>query len=110
MGGGGGAFWSEITERGFLENLDKNLLFEECVQECACASQIVSHILRMWRLIKLCRFRIVSTRSTNQLINLLKEYTLFTLNENDCESGIVHRWVLRKFIVVFILNISKDDK
>ena len=44
---GGGAFWSEIPERGFLENLDKNLLFEEC----ACASQIVSHILRMWRLI-----------------------------------------------------------
>ena len=33
--GGGGAFWSEIPERGFLENLDKNLLFEECVQECA---------------------------------------------------------------------------
>ena len=32
---GGGAFWSEIPERGFLENLDKNLLFEECVQECA---------------------------------------------------------------------------
>ena len=47
---GGGAFWSEIPERGFLENLDKNLLFEECVQECACASQIVSHILHMWRL------------------------------------------------------------
>ena len=55
---GGGAFWSEIPERGFLENLDKNLLFEECVQECACASQIVSHILRMWRLnekLALCR-------------------------------------------------------
>ena len=46
--GGGGAFWSEIPERDFLENLDKKLLFEECVQECACASQIVSH---MWRLI-----------------------------------------------------------
>ena len=45
--GGGGAFWSEIPERGFLENLDKNLLFS---QEPACASQIVSHILRMWRL------------------------------------------------------------
>ena len=42
---GGGAFWSEIPERGFLENLDKNLLFEECVQECACASQIVSHVI-----------------------------------------------------------------
>ena len=48
----GGAFWSEIPERGFLENLDKNLLFEECVQKPACASQIVSHILRMWRLTK----------------------------------------------------------
>ena len=48
MGGGGGAFWSEIPERGFLENLDKNLLFS---QKPACASQIVSHILRMWRLI-----------------------------------------------------------
>ena len=45
--GGGGAFWSEIPERGFLENLDKNLLFS---QKPACASQIVSHILRMWRL------------------------------------------------------------
>ena len=48
---GGGAFWSEIPERGFLENLDKNVLFEECVQKPACASQIVSHILHMWRLI-----------------------------------------------------------
>ena len=47
--GGGVAFWSEIPERGFLENLDKNLLFS---QKPACASQIVSHILRMWRLIK----------------------------------------------------------
>ena len=46
-GGGGGAFWSEIPVRGFLENLDKNLLFS---QKPACASQIVSHILRMWRL------------------------------------------------------------
>ena len=44
--GGGGDFWSEIPERGFLENLDKNLLFS---QKPACASQIVSHI-RMWRL------------------------------------------------------------
>ena len=44
---GRGAFWSEIPERGFLENLDKNLLFS---QKPACASQIVSHILRMWRL------------------------------------------------------------
>ena len=47
-GGGGEAFWSEIPERGFLENLDKNLLFS---QKPACASQIVSHILRVWRLI-----------------------------------------------------------
>ena len=44
---GGGAFWSEIPERGFLENLDKNLLFS---QKPACASQIVSHVLCMWRL------------------------------------------------------------
>ena len=50
---GGGAFWSEIPERGYLENLGKNLLFS---QKPACASQTVSHILRMWRLtnIKSC--------------------------------------------------------
>ena len=47
--GGGGAFWSEIPERGFVENLDKKLLFS---QKPACASQIVSHILRMRRLIR----------------------------------------------------------
>ena len=35
--GGGGAFWSEITERGFLETLDKNLLFS---QKPACASPL----------------------------------------------------------------------
>ena len=51
--GGGGAFWSAIPERGFLENLDKNLLFS---QKAACASQIVSHILRMWRLKIQCQF------------------------------------------------------
>ena len=34
---------------GVLENLVKNLL---CVQKPACASQIVSHILRMWKLNK----------------------------------------------------------
>ena len=45
---GGGVLWSEIPERGALENLDKNLLF---TQKSACASQIVSHILRMLRLI-----------------------------------------------------------
>ena len=40
-GGGGGALWSEIPERGSLENLDTNLL---CVQKPACASQIsLSH-------------------------------------------------------------------
>ena len=33
---GGGAFWSSIPERGFLENLDQNLLFS---QKPACASQ-----------------------------------------------------------------------
>ena len=47
---GGGAVWSEIPERGSLENLDTNLLFEASVQRPACASQKVSHILRMWRL------------------------------------------------------------
>ena len=52
-GGGGGvgvALWSEIPERGSLENLDTNLLFEATVQKPACASQIVSHIIDMWRL------------------------------------------------------------
>ena len=34
--GGGGAFWSSIPERGFLENLDQNFLFS---QKPACASQ-----------------------------------------------------------------------
>ena len=33
---GGGAFWSSIPERGFLENLDQNLLFS---QKPPCASQ-----------------------------------------------------------------------
>ena len=37
---------------GSLENLDTNLLFEVSVQNTACASQIVSHILRMLRLNK----------------------------------------------------------
>ena len=62
-GGVGGAFWSEIPERGFLENLDKNLLFS---QKPACASQIVSHILRMWRLTRWYPWgiqRLVSTYS-----------------------------------------------
>ena len=39
--------WSEIPKRAALENLGKNLLFS---QKSACASQIVSHMLRMWRL------------------------------------------------------------
>ena len=47
--GGGGYSGTKFQNRGVLENLDKNLL---CVQKPACASQIVSHILRMWRLIK----------------------------------------------------------
>ena len=50
-GGGRGALLSEIPQRGSLENLDTNLLFEVSVQKPACASQIVSHILRTWRLI-----------------------------------------------------------
>ena len=48
-GGEGGVFWNQIPEEGVLENLVKNLL---CVQKPACASQIVSHILHMWRLTK----------------------------------------------------------
>ena len=60
----GGAFWSEIPERGFLENLDKNLLFS---QKPVCASQIVSHILRMWRLIKAIEFEIEVFNLTTKL-------------------------------------------
>ena len=60
--GKGGAFWSEIPERGFLENLDKNLLFS---QKPACASQIVSHILRMWRLIKVSNVYLTSLNPHN---------------------------------------------
>ena len=48
--GGGGLSGLKFQKGSFLENWDKNLLFEECVQKCTCASQIVSHILRMWRL------------------------------------------------------------
>ena len=49
-------FWGEgglsglKFQKGALKNLDKNLLFEVSVQKPACASQRVSHILRMWRL------------------------------------------------------------
>ena len=42
--GGGGALWSEIPERGFLENLDKNLLFEvNCTETCLCITDSLSH-------------------------------------------------------------------
>ena len=65
---GGGTFWSEIPERGFLENLDKNLLFS---QKPACASQIVSHILRMWRLMK---FHVQERRSQDEKCNGRGQY------------------------------------
>ena len=40
----GGALWSEIPERGFLENLDKNLLFEvNCTETCLCITDSLSH-------------------------------------------------------------------
>ena len=43
-GEGGGALWSEIPERGFLENLDKNLLFEvNCTETCLCITDSLSH-------------------------------------------------------------------
>ena len=42
--GGGGAFWSEIPKSPFLENLDKNLLFEvNCTQTCLCITDSLSH-------------------------------------------------------------------
>ena len=42
--GGGGALWSEIPERGFLENLDKNLLFEvNCTETYLCITDSLSH-------------------------------------------------------------------
>ena len=70
--GGLGVLWSEIPERGALENLDKNLLF---TQKPACASQIVSHILSMWRLIKY--------------------FACFNINWYNCEIIIfVHTWNL----------------
>ena len=41
----GGALWSEIPERGFLENLDKNLLFEvNCTENCLCITDSLSHV------------------------------------------------------------------
>ena len=42
--GGRGAFWSEIPERGFLENLAKNLLFEvNGTETCLCITDSLSH-------------------------------------------------------------------
>ena len=42
--GGGWAFWSEIPERSFLENLDKNLLSEvNCTETCLCITDSLSH-------------------------------------------------------------------
>ena len=62
---GEGELWSqnlkysksqEMAKFQFLEEVTLEwtqiLLFEECVHKPACASQIVSHILRMWRLIR----------------------------------------------------------
>ena len=44
-GAGGGAFWSEIPERGFLENLDKNLLFEvNGTETCLCITGSLSYV------------------------------------------------------------------
>ena len=38
------AFWSEIPKSPFLENLDKNLLFEvNCTQTCLCITDSLSH-------------------------------------------------------------------
>ena len=47
---GGGAFWFEIPEGAFWRIWTKNYCLRWTVQKPACASQIVSHILRMWRL------------------------------------------------------------
>ena len=42
--GGWGVFWSEIPESPFLENLDKNLLFEvNCTETCLCVTDSLSH-------------------------------------------------------------------
>ena len=41
---GAGALWSDIPEMGFLENLDKNLLFEvNCTETCLCITDSLSH-------------------------------------------------------------------
>ena len=41
---GGGAFWSEVPESPFLENLDKNFLFEvNCTETCLCITDSLSH-------------------------------------------------------------------
>ena len=70
--------WSEIPERGSLENLDTNLLFEVSVQKAACASQIVSHILRMWRLINASFLITVRKPSCGKVMFLHRSVILFT--------------------------------
>ena len=47
---GGGLFGLKFQKGAFWRIWTQFLLFEECVHKPACASQIVSHILRMWRL------------------------------------------------------------
>ena len=43
-GGGGGALWSEIPERGSLENLDTNFtVWGYCTQTCLCITDSLSH-------------------------------------------------------------------
>ena len=58
----------------FLENLDKNLL-------SACASEIVSHILRMWRLIK--AMRNTNNHNGNMRILYYLFQTVFFSNSPD---------------------------
>ena len=49
--GGRGLSGLKFQKRAFWRIWTKTLLFEECVHKPACASQIVSYILCMWRLI-----------------------------------------------------------
>ena len=49
-GGGGGTLEPNSRTGVFWSILTQILLFEVTVHKPACASQIVSHILRMWRL------------------------------------------------------------
>ena len=48
--GGGGVSGTKSQNRGVLENLVKNFWKPNLEAKLAGASQIVSHILRMWRL------------------------------------------------------------